>query len=65
MTDDVFDDHYSSVNDHSEIQRTQREQVRGNLVEVEANGSEEQREGDGQSDDDRTTDIAQEEEEDD
>ena len=45
--------------------RAEREQVGGDVAEVEADGGEKQRERDGEGDDDRATDVPKEEEKDD
>ena len=65
MADDVFDHDHGTVDDHAEVQRAERKQVGGNVAQVEADGREEQREGDGESNDDCTTHVAEEEEKDD
>src|ERR1700722_5046211 len=64
MADDVLDDDYGAVNDHSEIECAEREEIRGNFIEVEAYGSEEERERNGERDDECAAGISEEEEED-
>ena len=59
---DVFDHHHRSVDDHAEVESAQRQQVRGNLAQVEQDGGEEQREGNGDGDDERAAHVAEKEE---
>src|SRR5271165_6383465 len=40
VTEDVFDHYNRTVNDHAEVERTQRKQVGGDLPQVEQDGSE-------------------------
>ena len=61
MAQHVFDHHYGAVDDHSEIERAKREEIRGHVAQIKANGGEEQRKGNGQDDDQRRPDIAEEE----
>ena len=42
MADDVFDDDDGAIHDHAEIEGAEGKQIRGNFVEVEANGGEEE-----------------------
>src|ERR1039458_4183264 len=65
MAYDIFDHHHRAVDDHAEVQSAQREQVGGNVAEVEADGGEQQREGNGKRDDDGAAHIAEEEKEND
>ena len=65
MANDVFDHHDGAVDDHAEVERAKGEQVGGDVAEVETDGGEQQREGNGEGDDDGAADIAEEEEEDD
>ena len=65
VADDVFDHHHRAIHHHAEIQRAQREQVRGNVPQVETNRGKKQRERNRQRDDERAADIAQENEKDD
>ena len=37
VTDDVLDHDHGAVNNHTEIQRAERKQVRGNMNEIQAN----------------------------
>ena len=65
MADDVFDHDHGTVDDHAEVQRAERKQVGGNVAQIEADGREQQREGNGERNDDRAAHIAEEEEKDD
>ena len=56
---DVFDQNDGAFHDHAEIERAEREQVGGNVHQVEADGGEEQRERNGGGNDERAADIAQ------
>ena len=58
----VFDHHDRAVDDHAEVKRAEREQVRGNVTKVEQDGREQQRERNGDGDDQRAADVAQEQE---
>ena len=60
VADDVLDHHHGTVHDHPEIERAQREQVGGDLAEVQTNGGEHQGERDRDGDDQSPADIAQE-----
>ena len=61
---DVLDHHHGAFHDHAEVERAQRQQIRRNVPQVEADGGEQQRERNGQRDDQRAADIAQEDEQD-
>jgi len=65
MADDVFDHDHRALDDHAEVERSQREQIGGNVVEVEADGGEEKRERDGDGDDERAAGVPEEEKQDD
>ena len=65
VTNDVFNHHHGTINDHAEIERTQAEQVRRNMSQIETNGCKQQRERDGEGDDQRAAEIAEEQEEND
>ena len=65
VADDVFDHDDRAVDDHAEVERAEREQVGGNVAQVEADGGEEQRERHGERDDERAAHVAEEEEQDD
>ena len=56
---DVLDHHHRSIHHHSEIQRAQRQQVRGNALELQTRRGEQKRKRDGQGDDDGSADIPQ------
>ena len=64
MAHDVFDDYHRAVDHHPEIERTQRQQVRWNFVQVQANRGEEQRKRNGQGDDQCPARITQKEKQD-
>ena len=63
VAEDVFDHHDRSVDDHAEVERAEREQVGGNVAQVEKDRGEEQREGNGDGDDQRAAHVAEKEEE--
>ena len=65
MANDVFDHDHRAIDDHAEVERAEREQVGGDVAQVEADGGEQQREGNGERDDDGAAHIAEEEKEDD
>ena len=65
MADDVLDHHHGAIDHHAEVQRAERKQVGGNVAEVEADGGEQQREGNGERDDDGAAHVAEEEKEND
>ena len=65
VANDVFDHDHRAVHHHSEIQRAQRKKVRGNLAQIEPDGSEEQGERNRERDDEGGANIAEKEEEDD
>ena len=64
MANDVFDHDDGAFDDHAEVQRAEREEVGGDVAEVETDGGEEQGEGNGDSDDESAAQVAEEEEED-
>lgn len=51
MADDVLHHDDGAVDDHAEVQRTEGEEVGGDVAEVEADGGEEERERNGKRDD--------------
>jgi hypothetical protein len=59
MADHVLDHHHRAVDQHAEVQRAQRKQVGGNVAQVEADGGEHQREGNGERNNDGAAHIAQ------
>ena len=65
MTDDVLHHDDGTVDDHSEVQCAEREQVSGDVAEVEADGGKQQRERNRQRDDESASDVSQKEEEND
>ena len=65
MADDVLDHDHRAIDHHAEVQSAQRKQVGGNVAEVEADGGEQQREGNGEGDDDGAAHVAEEEKEND
>ena len=42
MADHVFDHHHGAIDHHAEVQRSQRQQIGGNVDQVEANGGKQQ-----------------------
>jgi hypothetical protein len=64
MADNVFDHHHRAVDNHAEVQSPQRKQIRGDVPQVQADGSKKQRKGYRQRHDDCASDIAQEDEKD-
>src|SRR5215467_2965926 len=64
VPDDVFHHDHRSVHDHAEIQRSEREQVRGNVPQIETDRGEKQREWNGQGHDERAPGVPEEDEED-
>ena len=64
MADDVLHHHHRAFHHHAEIERAQREQVGGNVVQVQADRGEQQRERNGQRHDQRAAGVAQEQEQD-
>jgi len=60
MADDVFNHHHRAIHHHAEVQRAQRKQVGGNVAQVKADGSEQKRKGNGESNNDGAAHIAQE-----
>ena len=65
MADDVLDHDHRAVDDHAEVQRAEREQIGGNVAQIQADGGEQQSEGNGERDDDSAAHIAEEEKQDD
>ena len=65
VADDVFDHDDGAVDHHAEVERAEREQVGGDVAEIEADGGEEQSERDGEGDDEGAAQVAEEEEQDD
>ena len=63
VAEDVFDHHHRSVDDHAEVESAEREQVGGDVAQVEQDRGEEQREGNGDGDDQRAAHVAEKEEE--
>ena len=49
-----------AVDDHAEVQCTERKQIGRNMAQVKADGGEKQRKGDGERDDDGAAHVAQE-----
>ena len=54
-----------AVDDHAEVERTEREQVGGNVAQVKTDGGEEQCKRNGERDDDRAANIPKKEEQND
>ena len=65
MAHDVLDHDHCPVHNHAEIERTEREQVRGNVVQIEQNRGEQQCERDGHRNDEGSSDVAKEDEQND
>ena len=65
MAHDVFDHDHGAVDDHAEVQRAEREQIRGNLFQVETDGGEQQGKRNGGGDDESAADVAEKQEEND
>ena len=61
---DVFHHDHRAVHDHAEIQRAKREQVDRDFGQIEKDGSEEQRERNGERNDERRARIEEEDEQD-
>ena len=59
MAHDVFDHHDGAVDDHAKIQSSERQEVRGNVSQVQTNGGEQQRERNGRGDDEGAANIAE------
>src|SRR5215471_11714243 len=60
VPDDVFHHDHGAVYHHSEVERTERKQVRGDMPQVQANRSEQQRKRNRQRDDESTAHVAKE-----
>src|SRR5579863_9505913 len=65
MADDVFDHDYRAVHDHAKIERAEREKIRGNLRQIEADGGEQQGKRDGERDNEGGAHVAEEKKKDD
>ena len=65
VPDDILDHHHGAVDDHSKIKRAQGQQVRRNLVQIQANRRKQQRKRDRQRYDERPANVSEEEEQDD
>src|ERR1039457_343539 len=59
MADDVFHHHNSSIHNHSEIQSSQRYEVRRDFLELQADGGEQQSKRDGDGNDEGGAHISQ------
>ena len=57
---DVLDHHHRAFHDHAEIERAERQQIRRNSADLQANGGEQECERNGQRDDERAADVAEE-----
>ena len=60
MADDVFDHYHGAFHDHAEIQRAERQQVGGNVLQVQTNGGEQQGKRNRSGNDEGAADVAQE-----
>ena len=65
MPKDIFHHDYGAIDDHAEVQSAQGEQVRGNLVEIQANRREQKRKWNRQSHNEGGARVTQEKKEDD
>ena len=63
VTEDVFHHDHRAVDDHAEIERSQRKQVRRDVTKIEKNRGEQQREGNRQRHDEGAAEVAEEQEE--
>ena len=64
VADDVLHHHHRAIHHHSEVQRAQRQQVRGNALQVQTGRGEQQRKRNGQRDDDRAANISEKQKQD-
>ncbi len=62
MAQNIFDHHHRAVDHHAKIQRAQREQVCGNVTEIQQDCGKKQRKRNGDGDNQRAAHIAQEQE---
>ena len=60
VSKDVLDHHHRSIDDHAEIQRTERQQIRRNVPQVEKNCGEQEREGNRDGDNQRASHVPEE-----
>src|ERR1700733_12603209 len=65
IADDVLHHYDRSIDDHPEVQRSQRQQVSRDMTKVQTDGGKQQRKRDCERDDERTANIPQEHKEDD
>src|ERR1700753_2689546 len=65
MADDIFHDNHRAVDDHSKVERAKRQQVGRNVAKIEANGSEEQCEWNGDRNNKCGANISKKEKQDD
>src|SRR5262249_22312500 len=64
MAQDVLDHDHGAIDDHAEIESSQREEIRGDVPEIKKNRGEEQRKGDGDGDDEGAADVAEKQKQD-
>src|ERR1035438_5126308 len=64
VADDILDHHHGAFHHHAEIERAERKQVGRNVIQVEADGREQQRKRNSERDDERAARVAQEHEKD-
>src|SRR5262249_18259375 len=64
QADDVLHHDDGAFDDHPEVERAERQQVGGNVAQVEADRRKQQRERNGEGDDQRAADVAEKEEQD-
>src|SRR6516164_11006336 len=65
MADNVLHHHDGAVDHHPEVQRTEGEKIRGNMLQVKADRCEQQRERDGERNNQRAANVPEEEKEND
>ena len=61
MADDVLHHHHGSLDDHAKVQRAERKQVGGNVLQVKAGGGKEQGEWNCECNNDCAAHVAEEE----
>src|SRR5271165_7391900 len=65
MSHDVLNHDHGAIDDHAEVESTQRKQVCRDMPEIQADGGKQQRKGNGQRNDNCSANIAQQNEKDD
>src|SRR5271169_433219 len=59
MAHNVFDQHDGAFHDHTEVERAKRQQIGGNVHQVQTNGRKQQSKRNGRGDDESATNITQ------